>query len=533
VFAGCTLLAAFMRLAHPRYEAVHGQLEYLLYGLAVIVFLWFVPALAHDFFRALGGQGTRLAAGPLVGAVWRLIGSVIVLAGLAGASVLPLVLLLPPGQPVPGEYYAGSLHPPWAVHLFASSVVFAAYLIGTCGLALALLLVVRSVVLYRLVVATFVLLSLLEPAAKTTLLEVAGFYIPRATTPSAALVTNPMNYLFVLDFPSYFVTFTHDAATGSLVTMQIDLGWLRAAVETAWRFPRSLVQLLFFVWLTGPLTVTLYGMVKPGGVPPGRPTIHRPVASPLLGLTTALAMLGLTAAALVYCTSFPLMAAAAAPRATTASWMLVAVVGAMAYLTVVAVAAALHTSGYSGLGDSLPAVVRRFLHLGLGLVFGIAAAGWSLLVILQTAAGHSTAAVIGGTVLLLLCAIILLLAGTSALIFGRLTRGRRLLWPLAQGTLVLLGLASLTLFLFLRRPPEALVGPAFSLSSATAAGAAREAARLAGGTYFGLVHSWLRSFESAVVSGGGLLQLLFGLSAAMAALALATVLLARLTRRLA
>jgi hypothetical protein len=77
-----------------------------------------------------------------------------------------------------------------------------------------------------------------------------------------------------------------------------------------------------------------------------------------------------------------------------------------------------------------------------------------------------------------------------------------------------------------------LVGALGVTEYATARQAA-EAARLGSYSYMALVRVWLDSFAAAAQSAGGLWQLLVGIAAAIFALAVATNLLARVTRRLA
>ncbi|OGK11729.1 MAG: hypothetical protein A2Y63_00225 [Candidatus Riflebacteria bacterium RBG_13_59_9] len=529
VLAGSVLFTLYLRFAHPHYESVQFQLLLLQYAFTAVVFLWFVPGLARDYSQALHSSGLRNSVSSLAESLWRLMGSILMLAALTAASLMPLALLFPVYQVVGSTFYTTTFLPPWGIYVLIANLVLAAYLVGTIALCTSLFLLVRSLTLYRLIVAAFLVYSLLDEAARQNLFVLVGWPISQPTIGSV-YGFHPLQYLFVLDFPGYFSYFVTTADTGSLISSSISLPWLRVTVEIVWRLLRSLIQLLFFLWLAASINAALWALVRRRGGPLLRP---RPVAHLWLGFLTSVGVLGIVTVILLYSTSLPLSTLTEQSGVAPYDLLLLALICAIAYMVVVAAVDAARSASYSGLGNFLPAVVRRFHYQGLMLILSIVSVGACYLLIFVQVAGYSVLVFIGGIALLLLSAVVLMLGGTAVIALGRLTSGFWGLWSATQGWGLALLLAAWTFFFFLPAAPEKLVGATVHPAADATAQVAEEAARLGSSTYSALVHAWLRSFEATATSSGAVWQLFLGTAAGIVALVLVLALLARLTRRLA
>gem|GEM_PF-2683195 len=522
VFLGLTLFAVYFRMAHPYYEVVHDQVTLLQFVIAGVVLVWFVPAMLNDFKRALHRSSPRLRPAFLSSAVWRLVGNIVALAAFAAVALMPLAFLLPADIVVGDSYSTEIYRLPWGFHALLSNLVHLAYLVVAVAAGTAALMLLRSLTLYRLILAAFITLWFLSKEVALQLwhtLAIAPFSLD-----SVWEVTVRGG------FTNYFGNFVTMVGGGRYAFSMIHILWIRIVLEMVGRFISSLVLASAALWLAAAVNEGISALRKKRSEPPAKP---RAVAKPWFALLTCLLAVGALVQPLLRTSSvLPTVVRSEGGFGTPYSLLLLALILAVVYLLIAAGVDAVQSGRRSGLGQFLPEVIRRFHRDGAALTVSVVLCGVFYLAVAGRILGYGSAALVASVVLLLLVAAAALVAGTAIIVFGRLTRALGWLPSFAQGMGVALMAAVTAFFLFLADSPEQLVSAIGKPEFATQLQMA-ESARLGSHSYMALIRSWLNSFEVASQGAGGLWQLLLGVTAVIAALAVATNLLARLTRRLA
>jgi len=523
VFFGTTAFVLYFRAAHPYYEIVQYQVTLLQFALSGVVLVWFVPAMLGDFERALHRSSPRLRVAFLQGAVWPLLGNTILLASMAAVALMPLMLLLPEGVIVRDYVHTAEAYSLlWSLHVFIANLVFLTYLIMAVAVGTAVLMLLRSLILYRLILVVLLALWLFSEDVTLQLWH---------TLANAPFSLESVWQLVVRGgFTNYFGDFVTMVGGGRYAFSVIHLLWVRIVLEVAGRLIGALVLASAALWLAAAINEVVSALRRRRGEPLRK---RHAVANPWFALLTCVLAIGALVQPLLRTASvLPTVVRDQGGSGTAYSLLLLGLILAVVYILAAAGADAVQSGRRSGLGQFLPEVIRRFHRNGAALAVSVVLGGVFYLAVAGRALGYGSAALVASVVLLLLVAVVALVVGTAIIAFGRLTRDLGWLTPLAEGITVALMAAATTFFLFLRDSPERLVGvmgkPEAALPQQVA-----EALRLGSTSYMALVGSWLDSFEAASQGAGGLWHLLVGVAAVIAALAVATNLLARLTRRLA
>ncbi len=523
VFFGTALFAVYFRVAHPYYEVVQYQVTLLQFALSGVVLIWFVPAMLSDFRRALHQSVPRLRVAFLQGAVWPLVGNIILLASFAAVALMPLVLLLPEGIIVRDYVHtAEAYNLLWSLHAFVANLVFLAYLIAAVAIGTAVLMLLRSLLLYRLILAVLLAFWLFSEDVTLQLWH---------TLANAPFVLDQTWDVVVRGgFTNYFGNFVTMVGGGRYAYSIIHILWIRIVLEMVWRLISALVLASAALWVATAINEGISALRRRRSEPPRKP---RAVAKPWFALFTCVLAIGALVQPLLRTSSvLPTVVRDEGGSGTPYSLLLLVLILAVVYILIAAGADAVQSGRFSGLGQFLPEVIRRFHRNGAALAVSIVLGGVFYLAVVGRTLGYGSAALVASVVLLLLVAAVALVVGTAIIVFGRLTRALGWFTPLAEGMAVALMAAATTFFLFLRDSPERLVGVIGKPEIASPLQMA-ETLRLGSHSYIALVRCWLDSFEAVSLSAGGLWQLLVGVAAVIAALAAATNLLARLTRRLA
>jgi len=522
VFFGAALFAVYFRVAHPYYEVVQYQVTLLQFALSGVVLIWFVPAMLSDFRRVLHRSSPRLRAAFLSSAVWPLVGNIIALASLAALALIPLAFLLP-ADIILGDSYSTEMYRlPRGLHALISNLVHFAYLVVAVAVGTAALMLLRSLTLYRLILAASIALWFFSKEVTLQLWH---------TLANAPFSLDSVWEVTVRGgFTNYFGNFVAMVGGGRYAFSLIHSLWVRIVLELIGRFISALVLASSALWLATAINEGISALRRQRSEPSSKP---RAVAKPWFALFTCLLGIGALVQPLLRTSSvLPTVVRDEGGSGTPYSLLLLVLILAVVYILIAAGADAVQSGRRSGLGQFLPEVIRRFHRNGAALTVSVVLAGVFYLAVIGRTLGYGSAALVASVVLLLLVAAAALVAGTAIIVFGRLTRALGWLPSLAQGMGVVLIAAVTTFFLFLRDSPEQLVSAIGKPETASPLQMA-EAMRLGSHSYMALVRSWLDNFEAASQSAGGLWQLLVGVAAAIAALAVATNLLARLTRRLA
>ncbi len=521
VFLGTVLFALYFRAAHPHYQVLQYQVTLLQFALSGVVLVWFVPAMVRDFRWALRGSSPRLRVGSLGSAVWPLAANVITLAFLASAALMPLITLLPVDAVIK-DYPTETFILPWGLHVLVVNLVFMIYLIAAVGISTALLLLIRSLILYRFILAILLALWLFSGELTSHLWHIL-FNAPFSLEPVWDIVVRG-------GYPFYFGHFISMVDGGRYAYSMIHILWIRIVLEMVGRLISSLVLTSVALWLAAVTNEVIAALRRKRSEPPQKP---RAVAKPWFALFTSVLVVGALAQPLLRASStLPGTVRSEGGSGTPYGLLLLVLILAVIYLVIAVGADAIRSGRRSGLGRFLPEVIRAFHRNGAALAVGFSLVGLFYLTVFARTLGYGSAAIAAGVVLLLLVAAVALVIGTAIVVCGRLARAHSWLSHVAEGLGVILLAAVVTFFLFLREAPERLVAASDGMKSAATPQAA-EALRLGSCSYMALVRAWLNSFEAAAQSAGGLWQLILGIVAVIAALAVATNLLARLTRRLA
>ncbi len=523
-FFASLIFAVIFRLTHPLYTEVHYQFVVLQSISALIAVLWFVPAMVNDFGRALGGPNVKIAAGGLSLAVWSLAKNITYIGLFAGGASLPFVLLFPSNEIIGRQYYTDSFQLTWGFHVLIASILLAAFTIAASGIAAAVLMLIRSLIAYRLVITSMIVASLTPPWLVYNMLAGSGVIVGFKKFQDIYWSLGRLNY------PGFFGGFTSDVDGGNFLLNHIPSLTGKIIVALLLRIISSGLLLVIFLWIGASLSTGLSIVFRRKPIPARR----RIVARPALAFITGIIGLGLAAALLLHNTSYLMITS----YRTGAQWtpydlMLLAIMVVTAYLVISACADALQSTGRSGLGDSLPTVVWRLQRGAVGLVLALVFVGAAYLALFAKVAGYGLIISVAGVGLLLLSAAVMMTLAAGVLVLGRLTHG---FWDAAaslQGFAITTAAAVGAFFLFTRDSPGTLVKVGGGDPAQLASLYADEVARLTASSYPALAHSWLRAFEAGATSFVGLVQLSFAVLAAVAAVALALGLISRLTRRLA
>ena len=522
VFFGAALFAVYFRVAHPYYEVVQYQVTLLQFTVSCVVLMWFVPAMLSDFRQALHRSSPRLRAAFLSRAVWPLVGNIVVLASFAAVALMPMAFLLPADIIVGDSYSTEIYRLPWGLHALISNLVHFAYMVVAGAVGTAALMLLRSLTLYRLILAAFILLWFFSKEVTLQLwhmLTIAPFSLDGV-----------WEVVVRGGFKNYFENFVAMVGGGRYAFSMIHILWVRIALEIVGRFISALVIASAALWLASAITEGISAPRRKRSDPSQKP---RAVAKPWFALLTCVLAVGVLVQPLLRTSSvLPTIVRGENGSSTPYSLLLLVLMLAVIYILIAAGADAMQSGSRSGLGQFLPEVIRRFHRNGAALTVSIILSGAFYLVVAGRILGYGNAALAAGVILLLLVAAAGLVAGTAIIVFGRLTRALVWLPSLTQGMGMVLVAAVTTFFLFLRDAPEQLVSAIGKPETASTLQIS-EAIRLGSHSYMALIRSWVTSFEAASQGAGGLWQLLVGVAAAIAALAVATNLLARLTRRLA
>lgn len=523
-FFASIIFALWLRLSHPLYTEVQYQFVAMQSVTALIAVLWFVPAMVNDFTKATGSASMKTAVGGLGSRVWSLAKNIVYMGLFAGGASIPFVLLFPSSEIIGKQYYTDSFQLTWGFHVLIASILLAAFTISAASVGTALLLLLRSLVAYRLVIAAVIGASLMHPWLIFNLLAGSGVIMGYKKFQDMYWAMGRLNY------PGYFAGLVNDVDGGNFFLNHIPSLYGKIAVALMLRIIGTGILLVVFLWLGASLhsALALLFRNKPQSGP------RRLAAKPALACVTGIACLGLAAAMLLHNTSYLMVTSyRTGAHGTPYDLILLGIIVVVAYLVVSTSLDALQSTGRSGLGDSLPTVVWRLERSGIGLVLAAIFAGSAYLALFSKMAGYGFITLIAGVGLLLLIAAIMMTAAVGSVVLGRLTHGFWGVPQSLQGFIITLLAGIGTFFLFTRYSPDTLVTVEGGDPAQLASQYADEIARLAASSYPALIHSWLHAFEAGASSATGLYQLSFAVLAAVAAVALALSLISRLTRRLA
>jgi hypothetical protein len=388
----------------------------------------------------------------------------------------------------------------------------------------AVMMLVRSLPVYRLIALFFIFVSIVGIQPAYNLLVGFGMVLRWDKFIDRYLSLGQLN------FTSYFRDIISSVDGGSFMLDHIPSLWGKILMAVLTRAILAGILMLLFLWLCAGFNALYFTLSRQ------RHVQHKPraVAMPWLAFLSSVFGMGLMASILLYNTSYLLVTSYVVGQSNTPyDLMLLALLIGIVYIAVSAAADALQSAGCSGLGDSLRVVIWRLLRGGAGLLAASIFAGMFYLALFAKMAGYGAAELIAAFGLLLLTGAATLTITAGVLVLGRLTRG---LWGyggLLQGFVIMSVLGWGVFLLFPRRSAESLIVTTMGDPANVAALKADEAARLSANSYPALVHAWLRSFDVSAANPLGMVQLALAVLAAVTAIVLALSLLARITRRLA
>lgn len=527
VSAGALVFAVAFRLLFPHYREVQVQFALLQFCVIAVLALWFVPALVRDFDASLERPGLRLRPGMVSASLGGLFGNIVYLSFLASFSLLPLVLMLPPGMVV-SRYYYELFRLPWGLHVLVLCFVMASFLVMLLGAGSALLLIIRSIALYRALAFVVLLASVTGITVVVNALVASGL---RGIV--EAMLEPYMNAQVGGGYLNHVRAFESYVDQGSFLLSVIHNLWLRI-----------LIQLLVSFVFAGIISFILLGLaalVRSGAdlalrrfqLLGWRWRRGGPLAPPGWALVTSLALMGAAALALFYNTNYLQGEEMARVQAGTPFALLWLGMAAAAGYVVVASWSHAVCVVDSGLGGGLRSIMRRFLsHAG---AYGgcTVLAGLYYLSVLARVEQRPWAELAAAAAAMVALVLAMLAVGAGLLVLWRVRQELvRRYASVALGAVVGFGAGVVSYVSFLLDPPERLFGSAIAPAEA-APRIALEAARLGQMTYTSVFHAWTGGL-SRVFSGDGAAVMALIVTVALAAAAAAVLAASlRLSRRIA
>lgn len=527
VFIGALLFALVFRLLFPHYREVHAQLSLLQFCLVAVAALWLVPALVRDFDASLERPGVRLRPRMASASLGGLFSNIMYLSFLVSFALLPLALMFPSGQVVSGEYYGEGFALPWGLHVFVFSFVMASYLVSLLGVGTALLLIIRSVAVYR--AAAFLLLA----TSVTGIAVVVNALVASGLRGLAWAIRGPyIGIQSVGGYPSRASSFGYAIAHGTFLLSIIESMWLRILLQSIINFIFAMILVFILLGLASLARAGSDLALRSFGWLPRRRR-RLPTASPEWALVISLALLGAAALVLLYNASFLQGEEMARVQAGTPFALLwLGVAAAAAYIITACWFYTVRTVS-TGLGGGLRQMLARYLSRASAYAGCAALAGFFHLLVLARVEERPWTEVLAAAAAMAALVLGMLAVGAALLVLWRLREelARKYARP-ALGLVVGFTAGVAAYISFLLEPPARLFGSAIAPAEA-APQVAAEAARLGQLTYTAVFHAWTGGVSRAFSGdGAGIAALSVTLALAAAAAAVLAVSL-RLSRRIA
>jgi hypothetical protein len=526
VSIGALLFALTFRLMFAHYRDVHVQLTLLQLCVIAVVALWFVPALVRDFDASLERPGLRLRPGMVSASLGGLFGNIMYLSFLASFALLPLALMFPFNQVVGGRYYGEDFTLFWGFHVVVFSFVMASYLVLLLGAGTALLLIIRSVAVYRVAALVFLASSITGTAVVVNALVAGGLRgLARAIQVPYVEIQSAGGY------PSRVESFAYAIDHGTFLLSVIHSIWLRILLQTLINFILAMILVFVLLGLASLARVGTDLALRSFG---WLPRLRRgmPTAPPEWALVISLALLGAAALTLLYNASFLQGEEMARVQAGTPFALLWLGVAAAAGYTITACWFYTVRTVGTGLGGGLRQLLAGYTRRASAYAGCAVLAGFFHLSVLARVEQRPWTEVLAAA------------AAMAALVLGMLALGAALLvlWRLreeparkyartVQGLIVGFTAGVVSYVSFLLDPPARLFGSSIAPAEA-APRIAAEAARLGQFTYTSVFHAWTGGL-SRTLAGEGTGIVAVGVTVALVAAAAAVLACSlRLSRRI-